>query len=191
MGHALHKKQFYSSEEYLEMEESAEYRSEYYDGEIFAMSGGTYKHSAICSNLNRRIGDALDRRNCMVFDSNLKLAIPKINAFFYPDLMVVCGRIEFAENRKDTIRNPILIAEVLSPSTESFDRGDKFGFYRTLPSLKEYILISQDEPVVEVYFRQDEKKWSYSVAEGLEQSIVLQSIEYEIMLKDVYQKTEL
>jgi Uma2 family endonuclease len=190
MGHALLKKQFYSSEEYLEMEESAEYKSEYYDGEIFAMSGGTYRHSAICINLYRNIGNWLESGKCRLFDSNLKLAIPKINAFVYPDLMVVCGKIEFAENRKDIISNPVLIAEVLSASTESFDRGKKFEFYRRLPSFKEYVLVSQDEPVVEVYFMQDEKKWSYSVAKGLEQRIILQSIEYEIKLKDIYQKTE-
>ncbi len=190
MGQAFLKKQFYTKEEYLELEELAEYKSEYYDGEIFAMSGGSYKHSAICSNLHRRIGDLLDGKNCIVFDSNLKLAIPEINAFVYPDLMVVCGKIEFAENRQDIIRNPILIAEVLSPSTESYDRDMKFGFYRTIPSLKEYMLVSQNKPIVEVYFRQNKDSWKYSVSEGTEQGIVLQSLGYEILLKDIYQKIE-
>jgi Uma2 family endonuclease len=190
MGQALFKKQVYSKEEYLKLEEHNEYKSEFHDGDIFAMAGGSYKHSAICSNLHRRIGNLLDGKDCMLFDSNLKLAILKHNAFTYPDMMVVCGKIEFYENQNDIIQNPMLIVEVLSPSTESFDRGRKFEYYRTLVSLTEYVLVSQKEPIVETYFKQNEKNWLYSVAKGLEENIVLQSLENGIALKEIYQKVE-
>ena len=190
MGRALLKEQVYSKEEYLKLEESDEYKSEFHNGEIFDMAGGSYKHSAIISNLHRRIGNLLDGKDCMLFDSNLKLAIPKHNAFVYPDMMVVCGKIEFYENQNDIILNPVLIVEVLSPSTESFDRGRKFEYYRTLASLAEYVLVSQKEYIVETYFKQNEKSWLYSVAKGLEESIVLQSLPSGIVLKEIYQKVE-
>ncbi|MBI5589332.1 MAG: Uma2 family endonuclease [Deltaproteobacteria bacterium] len=190
MGQALLKKQVYSKEEYLKLEEHNEYKSEFHDGDIFAMAGGSYKHSAICSNLHRRIGNLLDEKDCMLFDSNLKLAILKHNAFVYPDMMVVCGKIEFYENQNDIIQNPTLIVEVLSPSTESFDRGRKFEYYRTLASLTEYILVSQKEPIIETYFKQNEKNWLYSVVKGIEESIVLQSLSSNIALKEIYLKVE-
>jgi Uma2 family endonuclease len=188
MGEALEKKLFYSKEEYLEMEAAADYKSEYYNGEIFAMSGGSPNHSTICFNLNRRIGEAIDDQDCHGFESNMKLAIAKTNSYVYPDLMVVCGDIELAENTGDAITNPVLIIEVLSPSTESFDRGLKFAYYRSLPSLKEYVLVSQDEPQIEAYYKQDEKIWIYTVARGLEDKIAFRSIDTELALSEVYRK---
>ena len=138
MGEALEKKRFYSKEEYLEMEAVADRKSEYHNGEIFAMSGGSPNHSTICFNLNRQIGEAIDNKNCRGFESNMKLAIEKNNSYVYPDLMVGCGDVELAENTNDAITNPMLIIEVLSPGTEYFDRSLKFAYYRSLHSLKEY-----------------------------------------------------
>ena len=154
------------------------------------MAGGSVKHSAICSNLHRRIGNLLDGKDCILFDSNLKLAIPKHNAFVCPDMMVVCGKIEIYENQNDIIQNPMLIVEVLSPSTESFDRGRKFEYYRSLASLSEYVLVAQKEPIVETYFKQNEKNWLYSVTKGIEENIVLQTLSSGIGLKEIYQKVE-
>ncbi len=191
MGEAAVQKSYCTIEDYLAIEEESDYKSEYYNGEIIAMSGGSRNHSVICFNLNRRIGEAIDDKDCTGFDSNMKLRISKEDLFVYPDVMVVCGNIEFYENRTDILINPVLIVEVLSPSTLSFDRGEKSEYYRTLPSLKEYLLISQDKPTVEAYYKQDEKKWLYSVAEGLEESIYLQSIDCKIALKDIYHKTEI
>ncbi|MCP4111249.1 MAG: Uma2 family endonuclease [Desulfobacteraceae bacterium] len=188
MGESLEKKMYYTREEYLSIEEQTEYKSEYYDGEIFAMSGGSSKHSIICVNLNWGIREALADKDCIGFDSNMKLDIASANAFVYPDAMVVCGDIEFHENRTDIIKNPVLIIEVLSPSTQAFDRGGKFNYYRTVSSLKEYVLVSQGEPMVEVYYKQDEKNWSYTVTKGLEDTVVLHSINYELALKDIYHK---
>ncbi len=188
MGEALEKKLFYSKEEYLEMEAAADYKSEYHNGEIFAMSGGSPNHSKICFNLNRRVGEAIDNKDCYGFESNMKLAIEKSNSYVYPDLMVVCGDVELAENTSDAITNPVLIIEVLSPSTESFDRGLKFSYYRSLPSLKEYVLVSQDKALIESYYRQDEKVWIYTAVRELEDTIFLRSIDTELALSEVYRK---
>ena len=188
MAEPLLKKEFYNREEYLEMEAESPYKSEYYSGEIFAMSGGTPAHSILCFNLIGELRDAIRKKNCTGFESNMKLEIPAADAFVYPDIMVVCGEIRLAENTRDVITNPVLIIEVLSPGTESFDRGKKFEYYRSIPSLKEYVLVSQEKQIVEVYFRQERGTWLYTVAQGLDKTILLNSIEYEIALKDIYHK---
>jgi len=188
MSEPLARNDYFTREEYLETESLAEYKSEYYNGEIFAMAGGTPEHSAICFNLIRRVAEAIDNKNCRGFESNMKLEIAEADAFVYPDLMVICGAVEFAENRKDAITNPVLIIEVLSPGTESFDRGKKFEYYQMIKSLKEYVLVSQDTPALETYFRQDKNQWLYTVAKGLDETVLLNSIEYEIALKDIYHK---
>jgi len=190
MGEPALKKAYYTGAEYLELEEQAEYKNEFYNGEIFAMSGGSRNHSVICVNLNRKLAEWLDDKDCILFDSQMKLDIPKLNSFVYPDVMVVCGEIEFYENRTDIVRNPILIIEVLSPSTESFDRSGKFQYYQTVLSVKEYVLISQEKPMIEVYYKQDERNWLYSVANGLDEKILLRTIQCELALRDIYRKTD-
>ena len=188
MRATLENKSHYSREEYLRLEERSEYKSEYYKGEIFAMSGGSIRHSMICVNLIRRLAAALDDKDCTVLDSNMKLEIPQASAFVYPDVMVVCGKIESPEGRTDIVNNPVLITEVLSPSTQAFDRSEKFSFYRTLSSLKEYVLISQQEPLVEVFYKHDEKNWMFTVSKGLEDIAELRSVAYELALKKIYHK---
>ena len=182
--------EYYTREEYLAREEIAEYKSEYYDGEIFAMAGGTYNHSRICCNTIRRIGEALDDKDCVSFDSNMKLDIAAYNLFVYPDIMVACEKVEFSKDRKDVITNPVLVIEVLSDSTETTDRIKKFAYYQSIPSVREYVLISQNEPKVEVYFKQQEKSWLYTMAEGLDDTIVFRSIEHEFALRDIYHKVD-
>lgn len=181
---------YYTREEYLAREEIAEYKSEYYDGEIVAMAGGSQNHSIISCNIIRRSSEALDEKDCLVFDSNMKLDIPKYNLFVYPDVMVACGKLEYSKGRTDIIKNPILVIEVLSPSTEQGDRMKKFAYYQTMPSIQEYVLVWQDEPRVEVYFKQGEKSWLYTVADGLDAAILFRSIDHEFALKDVYQKID-
>ncbi|MEE4358577.1 MAG: Uma2 family endonuclease [Desulfococcaceae bacterium] len=188
MAEPLEKKQFYTKNEYLEMEAAANCKSEYYSGEIFAMSGGSPRHSIICLNLNWSIREATRNKNCTGFESSMKVEIAPADAYVYPDLSVVCGEIELAENTTDAITNPVLIIEILSPGTESFDRGMKFEYYRMLASLKEYVMVSQDQPKVETYFRQDENIWQYRVISGSDQTVLLQSLEYEIVVKDIYHK---
>lgn len=188
MADAIEKKRRLTRDEYLDTEAHAEFKSEYYNGEIFAMTGGSPQHSMICFNLIRRIGEAADKQNCIGFESNLKLEISAKNAFVYPDIMVVCGKPELPPDCTDAIRNPMLIIEVLSPSAESFDRGKKFEYYRTLPSLKEYVLVSQSRPAVETFFKQYERNWLFTAVNGLSKSIVLQSLDDEIALQDIYKK---
>ncbi len=190
MSEAVAQEKYYSKEEYLAFEEQAEYKSEYYDGGIFAMAGGSRNHSVICVNLNRRTAEALDEKDCIVLESNMKLDIAKYNLFVYPDAMIVCGEIEFLDNRTDVIKNPVLVIEVLSPSTETFDRVKKFAYYQSVPSIQEYVLILQREPKVEVYYKQDEKTWMYTFAEGLGDTILFRTLEHTLSLKDIYQKVD-
>lgn len=120
----------------------------------------------------------------------MKLDIAESHLFLYPDCMVVCGDIHFSENRTDTIRNPLLLIEVLSPTTQAFDRGEKFMHYRTVPSLQEYVLISQDRPMVEVYSRKEKGVWLYSAISGLERTVAFQTIQHEFALNDIYRKAD-
>ncbi|MDM8535422.1 Uma2 family endonuclease [Desulfobacterales bacterium HSG17] len=191
MGKALIKKSYYTGEEYLALEQEADSKSEFYNGELFAMAGGSRNHSVICVNMLWGIREAVASKNCTAFDSNMKLDIPKENSFVYPDAMVVCGDIEFSGDRTDIIKNPLLIIEILSTGTQAFDRGDKFKFYRSIPSFQEYILISQDEPMVETYYKQDPKTWIYTIVKGLDEMVLLRALEYELSMKDIYQKTDL
>jgi len=190
MGQTAEQKTYYTREEYLTFEDEADYKSCYYDGEILAMAGGSRNHSVICLNMNWGIREAIADKNCVGFDSNMKLDISRHNLFLYPDVMVVCGDIEFSGNRTDIIRNPVLIVEVLSPGTEDFDREDKFAYYQTLPSLREYVLVSQDEPMVETYYRQDGKSWLHTVSKGPEASVIFRTLGYEFSLEDIYRKVD-
>ncbi len=190
MGEPAEQKIFYTKEEYLEIEDQVDYKSEFYDGEIFAMAGGSRNHSVICLNLNWGIRNAIAGKDCVGFDSNMQLEIVEQDMIVYPDVMVICGEVEFSGNRTDIVTNPVLIIEVLSPSTEKFDRGDKFAYYRSIPSLREYVLVSQNEPVVEMYHKQDETTWTYTVSKGLDKSVRLRTIDHEIRLKDIYQKVD-
>jgi Uma2 family endonuclease len=191
MAEPLLKKEYYSKEEYLEMEALADCKSEFYAGEIFAMAGGSPKHSMICFNLYRTVGNAIADKDCIGFESNMKLELAEADAYVYPDMMIVCGEVKLAENTSDVITNPVLIVEVLSPATESFDRGKKFEYYRMLTSLKEYVLVSQEEAMTESFCKQDENTWLYTAAKGLDKSLVLKSLDYEIALKDIYHKIQL
>lgn len=191
MTEPLPGKQLTSRTEYLLMEAAAESKNEYYQGEIFAMTGGTPNHSVISLNLNWCIREAVSDKSCVGFESNMKLFILEADAYVYPDAMVVCGDVKLAEDTTDAITNPVLIIEVLSPGTESFDRGRKFDYYRLIPSFKEYVLVSLDKPKVELYFRQSETIWQYTVIEGLDKMLLLQSLDYELKLVDIYAKTGL
>jgi Uma2 family endonuclease len=188
MSEALNHTKRYTRGAYLSMEDAAGTKHEFFDGEVFAMAGGSKHHSIICVNLMWGLREAVTDKDCIAFDGNMKLDIPKENAFVYPDGMVVCGEVVFSENRNDIITNPMLVIEVLSPATQAFDRGKKFKYYRSIPFLQEYVLISQEEPLVESYFRQDGKTWLYTVVRGIGDKVVLSSIAYEIALKEIYRK---
>jgi Uma2 family endonuclease len=178
-----------SPEEYLAIERRAEYKSEYVDGVMYAMAGGSERHNLIAANIIISMGVQLRNRPCRVYPSDLKVRVPNSKRFFYPDVSVVCGETRFAGDERDVILNPILIVEVLSESTAAYDRGKKFLSYQQIDSLQEYLLVSQDEVIVEHYVRQNNDTWLYTKAIGLEEAILLPSIECEVALRDIYDKT--
>jgi len=158
MGHAAVRTGL-SPEEYLALERSSERRHEYADGEIFAMSGGSEEHSLLAGNVIREIGNAVSDRGCRVLTSDMRIKITARNRYVYPDASVVCDRSAFEDDKRDTLLNPLVLVEVLSDSSEAYDRGDKFAQYRTIPSLSEYVLLSQKEPRIEVFTRQPDGGW--------------------------------
>jgi Uma2 family endonuclease len=179
-----------TSDEYLAAERLSEYRSEYLDGSVYPMTGASANHSRIVLNVSTEINIQLRGRRCDVFPIDMKVRLPNSRKFFYPDVVAVCGELEFHDDRRDIILNPDVIVEVLSPSTEAFDRGAKFRAYQTIESLKEYVLVSQNEPLIEQYVRNGEGKWTYAAAEGLESSLTLPSIECTLNLSVVYDKVD-
>ena len=184
-------KTYYSPEEYLELETKAEYKSEYHDGQIIPMAGGKVNHNRIALNLSSALNFASRGKPYSVFMSDLRLWIPDCRLYTYPDVMVVNKPLVFAENREDTITNPLAIAEVLSDSTEKYDRGDKFRMYRTIPSFKEYLLISQTAIQVEKFTKNDANQWVLSEYSNKEDKIVFASFEFEISLDDLYENVDL
>lgn len=175
--------------EYLAIEREASVRSEFFNGEMFAMSGGTLNHSRIAKNVLLQLGNQLAMRACEPFTSDLRVVCPT-GLITYPDLSVICGDPEFEDGFKDAVRNPTLLVEVLSKSTESYDRGKKFDHYRTIDSLREYVLIAQDEPMIQTFLRNDDGTWTLRVASGLDQRISLTSIDCELRLADVYDRVD-
>jgi Uma2 family endonuclease len=173
-------------EQYLELERAAEFRHEYYNGRMYAMPGGTFPHVVVIGNLSRELGNALKKRPCVVATSDLRVRVSANGLYTYSDIAVVCGPPKLLDGHKDTLLNPILIAEVLSPSTEAYDRGFKFAQYRTLESLQEYALVSQTEPRVEVFRRQSSGDWLLSEAVGLEAVCRFESVNSIVALSEIY-----
>ena len=179
---------YLSPEEYLALERKAEFKSEYIDGVVYAMAGASKRHNLIVANIIITIGAQLKGRPCRVYTSDLKVRVPSPKRYFYPDVSVVCGEDEFADDEQDIILNPTLIVEVSSETTAAFDRGKKFLSYQQINSLQEYLLVSQDEILIEGYARQGSDRWLYTKVTGLEGSLALSSIQCELTLRDVYDK---
>ena len=187
---SLQQHTYLTPEEYLTIERQAEHKSEYIDGVVYAMSGASFRHNTIVANVIIELGQQLRGRPCGVLPSDMKVRMPDSSKFFYPDVSVVCGEPEFHDERSDVLLNPTIIVEVLSESTASFDRGEKFQAYQRLDSLREYILISQDKHLVEQYIRQTKERWTYTAMVGVESSLSLPSIECTLSLTAVYDKTD-
>ncbi len=187
---AVPKSKKFTPEEYLALEEKAEYRSEYENGEILAMAGGSLDHAQIISNINRLVGNKV-AANCRSLTTDVKVRVESYRKFYYPDVLVICGAVEFYQKRTDTITNPILIVEVLSDSTEAKDRGEKFAGYQSLETLQEYILVSQDKAKVEQFRREDGGTWKYQATIGLQSRVKFTSIEIELELNEIYQRVEI
>ncbi|MGH9898277.1 MAG: Uma2 family endonuclease, partial [Pyrinomonadaceae bacterium] len=178
-------------EEYLELERKAHYRSEYFDGVVFAMSGASLRHILIVTNVVSEFRAQLKNRPCTVYSTDLRVRISPTGLYTYPDIVVVCGDPQFADNHKDTVTNPILIVEVLSKSTKDYDRGEKFEQYRMLDSFKEYVLIAQDKYHVEHFLRQPDNTWVLSETNKIEDNIELICINCSLKLREIYDKLDL
>jgi Uma2 family endonuclease len=178
--------------EYLFYEEKSTEKYDYLQGRVVARAGGSEKHNDIESNLIGELREKLKNKPCKPFNSNTKIWIPAKNSFFYPDAAVACGEIS-TQKSNGILHNPTLLVEVLSDSTSIFDKGQKFIFYRTLPSLKEYILISQDSYFIETYFRANENEdiWEYQVFEGLDKALLIKSLQLTIAFEDIYRYVSL
>jgi Uma2 family endonuclease len=177
-------------EEYLEIERRAERKSEYFQGEMFAMSGASRPHVLIVTNLVHELMLRLDARPCEIYSNDMRLRVTPNGLYTYPDVMVTCGEPQFADDQSDTLLNPVLIVEVLSESTRDYDRGRKFQHYRTLPSLIEYLTIEQDEPRIEHWTRQQEDHWDFVAIDDLAKSVELASIGCVLPLAEVYDRIE-
>jgi len=174
--------------EYLDLERRAESKSEFFGGEMFPMAGGSPWHSLIAGNVLGELRAQLKGRPCVVFNSDLRVKVEATGLFTYPDVSVVCGPKRFFE--KDTLLNPVLVTEVLSESTEAYDRGRKFGHYRQMPSLREYLLISQSEPRLGQFIRQADGDWLLREAVGVEANLELPSLEITLKLSEVFANVE-
>lgn len=181
----------FTPDEYRAMEESAEERHEYCNGEIIVMPGGSEVHSAIASNILIYLGFLLRDTDFRFYGSDLRVWIPDFNHGTYADVLVINGEPEFNGNRTDEILNPLLIIEVLSPSTEGYDRGEKFRKYRSLSSFCEYVLVSQTEPYIEHYYKQEEQNnnlWQLQVYDQIEKSVFLHSLNVEVPMNEIYRR---
>lgn len=174
-----------TEEEYLAFERASEERHEYADGEIFAMSGGTGTHGRIAMSIGGELRVALRGRKCGVHSSDVRVYIPSSQRYVYPDASIVCGGAEYKDATHDILLNPRVIIEVLSPTTEGYDRGDKFAQYRSIPSVMHYVLAAQDKPLLEVFTRQDNGSWNYQ-AYGPGEKAPLSAIGCELDVDSVY-----
>ncbi|PSN16863.1 hypothetical protein C7293_00340 [filamentous cyanobacterium CCT1] len=177
----------YTADEYLTLEVESDIRHEYRHGAIIPMTGGTPEHNKIASALNALLWFALRGKPYSLFITDQRLWIPAMNIYTYPDGMVTADPVELKPGRKDTVTNPLLLAEVLSDSTEKYDRGDKFEAYRTLATLQEYLLIDQYRPHVEQYVKQSEHQWLFTEYSGLDTRVQISSLPVELALNDLYQ----
>ncbi|TVS18966.1 MAG: Uma2 family endonuclease [Planctomycetaceae bacterium] len=181
-------KSFLTPEEYLARERRAETKSEYLRGEMFAMSGASREHNLIAGNVFAELREQLRQRPCEVYQADMRVKVSPTGLYTYPDVTVACGEPQFEDAEVDTLLNPTVLVEVLSPSTADYDRGGKWTHYRRLASFQEYILVSQDRPLVEHYVRQDSDQWLLTEQRGLEDMLVLPSIGCQIPLAEIYLK---
>jgi Uma2 family endonuclease len=182
---SIAEKQKMTAEAYLEMERKSEERHEFFGGEVFAMSGTTLRHNTILLNTAYGLRTSLKGKPCSVFTESVRVQMKKFNHYAYPDIVVACGKA-LLEADADMLSDATVIVEVLSPSTESYDRGLKFQHYQSLDSLKEYVLVSQDQRTVEVYRRESQTEWHYSRLTEPEQVLPLASIACSLTLQDIY-----
>jgi Uma2 family endonuclease len=183
-------KSFITPEEYLKIERQAEYKSEYFAGEMFAMAGAAERHNLICWNILGQFYQQLRGRPCRAYPSDMRVRVSATGLYTYPDIVALCGEPKFLDDHSDTLLNPSLIVEVLSPSTEAYDRGRKFEHYRSIESLAECLLVSSDRVHADLYRRGADGLWVLSPAGEPLNTIELQSIGCRLVLADIYEKVD-
>jgi Uma2 family endonuclease len=183
--------QYMTVEEYFQLEEASPEKHEYVQGGVYAMSGASFVHNQIVSNTIVEIGNYLKDKNCRVYGSDLKIHVKTESAFVYPDLSIICDGAQFLEGRNDIVTNPSVIIEVLSESTEAYDRGKKFMLYRQIPSLKEYIIIASAWLSVERFSKNEHGVWELNEYNDLENAVLMQTIHFTLPLKNIYRDVEL
>ena len=184
-------RKFYSEEEFLALERMAKIKNEYYRGEIFAMSGASFQHNQIAAALARELGQFLDDKKCNIFGSDLRI-YAQLNSFYtYPDAVIICDEPSFIDNEFDTLLNPTVLIEILSDSTEQYDRTIKFDYYKNIPALKQYVLIDSRKVVIEVYTKQLDKSWQPAQYNNLNEEWELTSIQYKGFVKNLYKNVQL
>lgn len=187
---ALKQNPYITAEEYLARERAADYKSEYFDGEIFAMAGASEPHNLIVYNISGEFYTQLKQRPCKAYSSDLRLKVSPSGLYTYPDVVVVCGEAQFEDNELDTLLNPTLIVEVLSKSTEGRDRGAKSEHYSKLDSLQEYLLVAPNRPRAELFTKEGKGRWLLATFDHLEDIVKLASIDCKLVLKDIYAKVD-
>ncbi len=178
-------------EAYLLLERGAEHKSEYLDGEMMPMTGASRKHNLIVANITGELRQQLKGKPCELYPSDMRVRVPATDLYTYPDVVVVCGEPRFEDEAVDTLLNPTVIVEVLSESTEAYDRGKKFGCYRTVASLAEYLLVAQDEGRVEQYLRQEDGRWLLTDLRSPDTVVEVASLGCALKLSEVYDKVTL
>ena len=181
---------FLNAEQYLEIERAAEYKSEYWKGEMFAMAGATRPHNLIAGNTFGQIRGQLRGKPCETYTSDMRVLAAKIGFYAYPDVVILCGSPQFPEHRQDTLLNPTVVIEVLSPTTEAYDRGRKFERYRTIDSLRQYLLLAQDRAQADLFTRRAEGPWVLTSCSGREDFVDLESVGCRLSLAECYERVE-
>lgn len=174
-----------SADEYLALDRSAEWKSEFHDGEMFPIEAVSLRHATIATNVVRCLGARVPAAGCTILTGPLRVRVSPTH-FVYPDYQIVCGKAYLTDENEDTVTNPKIVIEILSPSTANCDHGDKFALYRRLSSMEEYVLIAQAERRVEVFSKQSESQWALTITAGLGQSVCLKSVDIEFSMNDLY-----
>ncbi|MGQ7857084.1 Uma2 family endonuclease [Pedobacter sp. WC2501] len=181
-----YQKRHYTVEEYLEMEKASTEKHEYFLGEIFAMSGAAFNHNLIFSNVFGVLAHKLKGSKCIPFGSDMRMHVPENTLFTYPDISIYCNEIKHLNEDEDTILQPTVIIEILSPSTKNYDKGKKFNLYKDIPSLKEYIMIDSESVSVEAYYIDEEKNWVLNQQKELSKALTFVSMGFNVALSDIY-----
>jgi Uma2 family endonuclease len=184
-------KPYWTEQEYIAFERTSMIKHEYFDGHIYAMTGASRRHNLIAGNTLAALHSQLRKGPCQIFPSDMRVKIQKTGLYTYPDLVIICGEAQFTDDALDTLHNPLVLIEILSPSTERYDRGMKAQQYRMIESLRDYMLIAQDAYHIEHYARQDTGQWLLQEVTGLETHLTITSIASTLLLEDVYEKVDM